>query len=357
MKAVVKRFLSNCDAGVKSINRLIVTSYLKCKGLKADEESMLTPYIIHRDDEGWENVGKLCDILNKHYPDLDLENLIDFFEFVVSPADKVVTGAIYTPQYIRNHIVEHILHLLANRDATELKIADIACGCGGFFLTVCDKLLAIGNMDCHFICEHILYGCDIEEYCIERSKILLALKALERGERTNDLVFHLYQGNSLEFNWNYMINGFTGFDAIVGNPPYVTSSKMSEATRELLKNWEVCRTGKADLYIPFFQIAIELLNDRGVLGYITVSNFYRSLNGMALRYYLANHELNISIVDFGGEQVFKGCSTYTCLCFIDKQQEGRVSYVRTLSSNVGNVRELHFVEVDYGLDNKRPTNR
>ena len=96
---------------------------------------------------------------------------------------------------------------------------------------------------------------------------------------------------------------------------------MSEDTKALLENWEVCRTGKSDLYIPFFQIATELLNERGVLGYIAVSNFYRSLNGKALRDYFANHELNLTIVDFGGEQVFKGSSTYTCLCFIDKQKK------------------------------------
>ena len=133
----------------------------------------------------------------------------------------------------------------------------------------------------------------------------------------------------------------------MGNPPYVTSAKIQEETRVLLTNWEVCASGKADLYIPFFQIAIELLNKTGVLGYITVSNFYRSLNGKALREYFAEHNLNLTIVDFGGEQVFKGCSTYTCLFFVDKRQEGMVRFIRTLSSNVEEVRNLRFVESIY----------
>lgn len=347
MKTVAKRFLDSCDSSVASINRLIVSAYIERKGLEVDEGSMLTPYIIDEDDIEWPKVAGLCDIFDKHYPDLNLETLIDFFEFVVSPSDKVVTGAIYTPRYIREAIIDYIFPLLGKRDVTTLTIADISCGCGGFFLSVCEKLLSVSDLDCHYIYANILYGCDIEAYCIERSKILLAIKALERGEHTNDLVFNLYQGNSLSFNWSVVFPGFIGFDAVVGNPPYVTSAKMSKATRELLKNWEVCRTGKADLYIPFFQIATELLNDRGVLGYITVSNFYRSLNGKALRNYLANHELNLTIVDFGGEQVFKGCSTYTCLCFIDKQQKGMVRYVRTVSSKVGKVSDLHFIEANY----------
>lgn len=354
MKSVAKRFLSSCDSSVWCINRLIVSAYLEQKCLEVDEGSILMPYIIDRKDEEWTNVVRLCHIFDKHYPDLNLETLIDFFEFVVSPSDKVVTGAIYTPLYIRRAIVDHIFSLFGNRDITTLTIADIACGCGGFFLSVCEKILSISDLDCHYIYGNILYGCDIEEYCIERSKILLAIKALERGERTDDLVFNFYQGNSLSFDWNLEVPGFMGFDAIVGNPPYVTSAKMSEETKSLLENWEVCSTGKADLYIPFFQIATELLNERGVLGYITVSNFYRSLNGKALRNYFANHKLNLTIVDFGGEQVFKGCSTYTCLCFIDKQQEGMVRYIRTLSTNIDNVGALHFVEADYdGLDSAK----
>lgn len=347
MKPAVKRFLGNCDDDVQSVNRMIVTSYLTCRDMAVDADSLLLPYLIGRDETAWEKVEAFCRVLRANYTTIDLELLIDLFEFVVSPSDKVVTGAIYTPQFIRRAITDYVFLSLEDRNVATLTIADIACGCGGFFLSACEKILSISDLDCHYIFANILYGCDIEDYCIERSKILLAIKALEMGERTDDLVFNFYQRNSLNFDWQEAIPGFTGFDAIVGNPPYVTSAKMPEASKELLKNWEVCSTGKADLYIPFFQIAAELLNERGMLGYITVSNFYRSLNGKALRNYFANHELNLTIVDFGGEQVFKGCSTYTCLCFIDKQQEGLVRYVRTQSTNIENVRNLHFVEADY----------
>ena len=335
---------------INEVNSLLVTAYAHINRLNIEEHSFLGTHLITKTSHNQE----LRDMLMAFekavimtYGSFTFEMLIEFFEFVVSPSDKVVTGAIYTPQYIRKAIVDHVLHILNRKDYATLRVADIACGCGGFFLTVCEKILNETDLDCHFIYEHILYGCDIEEYCIERSKILLSLKALERGERTDNLVFNLYQGNSLTFNWSSIIPGFTGFDAIVGNPPYVTSAKMSDETRKLLNNWEVCGSGKADLYIPFFQIAIELLNDTGILGYITVSNFYRSLNGKALREYFAGHKLNLTIVDFGAEQVFKGCSTYTCLFFADRLQEGLVQYVRTTSSAVQEVRSLPFIEARY----------
>lgn len=347
MKPAVTRFLNNYGTDVRRINRLVVSSYLRVNEMRTDNGSMLLPYIIEEGEEEWSDVTYFSNLLCSQYSVFDLELLIDIFEFVVSPSDKIVTGAIYTPQYIREAIVDHVFRLLGERDYASFRIADIACGCGGFFLTIVEKILRETRLDCHYIYEHIIYGCDIEDYCIERSKILLALKTLERGERTDNLVFNLHQGNSLVFNWVNVIPGFSGFDSIVGNPPYVTSSKMSDETKELLNNWSVCNSGKADLYIPFFQIAIELLNETGVLGYITVSNFYRSLNGRALREYFAERQLNLGIVDFGGEQVFRGCSTYTCLFFADKQQKGMVHYVRTTSDRIRDVDALHFLDANY----------
>ena len=335
---------------VDEVNSLLVSAFADINRLCIGERNLLSKYVIsHLEENNCEKERLLAfeKVIMNEYGFFSFEMLIEFFEFVVSPSDKVVTGAIYTPEYIRKVIVDHIFHLLNGKNIEELKIADIACGCGGFFLTVCDKILSITNLNCHYIYENILYGCDIAGYCIERSKILLSLKALERGEALDNLVFNLYQGNSLVFNWTSVILGFTGFDAVVGNPPYVTSAKMTDETKELLKSLKVCSSGKADLYIPFFQIAIEQLNNTGVLGYITVSNFYRSLNGKALREYFTENQFNLTIVDFGGEQVFKGCSTYTCLFFADKQQDGKVKFIRTTSRAVDDVRDLHFVEANY----------
>ena len=342
---------------VDEVNSLLVSAYVDINKYTIDEHSLLKKYIltqISQDEAIYDRLLVFENAIIKSYGIFSFEMLIEFFEFVISPSDKVVTGAIYTPQYIRNSIVDYVFRQLEGRDLATLRIADIACGCGGFFLTVCEKLLSITDLSCHFIYEHILYGCDIADYCIERSKILLALKALENGERTHDLVFNLYQGNSLVFDWQAFVPGFTGFDAVVGNPPYVTAAKMDDETRALLTNWRVSSSGKADLYIPFFQVAIELLNDTGILGYITVSNFYRSLNGKALREYFSENQLNLIIVDFGGEQVFKGCSTYTCLFFADRQPEGIVRYVRTSSTAVNIVDALPFIEADYeNLDSSK----
>ena len=86
---------------------------------------------------------------------------------------------------------------------------------------------------------------------------------------------------------------------IVGNPPYVRYRNLNEETKVLLKNWDTCNIGLTDLYIPFFQIGIENLKSNGILGYITMNTFFKSLNVRLLRKYFQEKKLEFDIIDFG----------------------------------------------------------
>ena len=138
-----------------------------------------------------------------------------------------------------------------------------------------------------------------------------------------------------------------GFDIIIGNPPYVGASKIDDESRMLLGNWSVASSGKSDLYIPFFEIGMENLNSNGVLGYITVNTFYKSLNGRAVRSYFSSNKFEISIVDFGGEQLFRKRSTYTCICIIGKKPSLFVKYIKSVSSNIDSIRKQDYLTIPY----------
>jgi len=64
-----------------------------------------------------------------------------------------------------------------------------------------------------------------------------------------------------------------GFDAIVGNPPFLGGMKISPAMGQNLREWFVSvlarnESGNADLVAYFFLRAFSLLNGRGTLGLI-----------------------------------------------------------------------------------------
>ena len=319
----------------------IISTYLSQNSILVRNNRLILEHIIDN-----ENVAKFIDYLNKKGIRLGLEDLTAFFEFVVSPQEKEVNGAVYTPEYIREHIVSRALMQL-DGPLGEKKFADIACGCGGFLITLARHLHDAG-IPFTEIFENCLYGVDIAEYSVARTQLMLTLLALEE-EDEEAYLFNLIHANSLNFRWEEVdeVRLHGGFDAIVGNPPYVGASKIDEESKALVKLWEVSKTGKADMYIPFFQIAIENLTQNGILGYITVNNFYRSVNGRALRHYFAHRRLDVSIVDFGAEQVFQGRSTYTCLCFVRNVDDGAVYYTKCESKRLKELHEDDFERFDY----------
>lgn len=302
----------------RTVNRLFVSAFIRSNGLEVLQSRFLSGYVIQQEDDDFgllQEVEKR--IISEYGEKISLETLVKLFEFVISPADRVVTGAVYTPRRIREKILQSCLHDKNVEDLRSLRVADISCGCGGFLMDAARYIHCHTGRPYADIFRENIYGIDVQEYSIERTKILLSLLALSDGEDA-DFEFNLLCRDTLDFandDWN---NQYAGFDVIVGNPPYVCSRNLTEETHSKLKVYDVCTSGHPDLYIPFFQIAIEMLNDVGRLGYITMNTFLRSVNGRALRKYFRRNNSSLSIVDFRGYQVFESRNTYTCLFFNDK---------------------------------------
>ena len=339
---ILKKFASLCDCNDSLYTDcFIVTTYLRQNNIQVQRNRLLLEHIIAD-----EKIDLFIKYLDNKKIKLSLEDLIVFFEFVISPEDKEVNGAVYTPEYIRESIVSRILNQLEG-ELGEKKYADIACGCGGFLITLA-MLLHKKSIPYRHIFSDCLYGVDIAEYSIIRTRLMLTLLALEEEDEV-DYHFNLIQANSLNFDWKsvYEVKEHGGFDAIVSNPPYVGASKIDETSLELVKKWEVSQSGKADMYIPFFQIGLENLVPNGFLGYITVNNFYRSVNGRALRQYISQRGYDVHIIDFGAEQIFQGRSTYTCLCFVQIVPNGVIHYVSSDSQQLGQITERDYVRYAY----------
>ena len=65
---------------------------------------------------------------------------------------------------------------------------------------------------------------------------MLSLYAIEKGEDFDYLPINLYTANSLTFDWNTIkiVQENGGFDVIIGNPPYVSASKISQESKDAL---------------------------------------------------------------------------------------------------------------------------
>ena len=74
-----------------------------------------------------------------------------------------------------------------------------------------------------------------------------------------------------------------GFDAIIGNPPYVRIQTLNEYAYEQVKYFNLKYSNivsdSYDIYLLFIYKGYEILKRNGVLGFITPHKFFTALMG------------------------------------------------------------------------------
>jgi hypothetical protein len=144
-----------------------------------------------------------------------------------------------------------------------------------------------------------------------------------------------------------------GFDAVIGNPPYIRIQAMKEwAPVEVefyKKRYVAASKGNYDIYVVFVEKGLELLNQNGLLGYILPHKFFNAKYGEPLRGLIAAGQHLRHVVHFGDQQVFDGATTYTCLMVLSKSEVNSYEYVdvkdiaewRKSASVVGSLHQMN----------------
>jgi hypothetical protein len=114
-----------------------------------------------------------------------------------------------------------------------------------------------------------------------------------------------------------------GFDAIVGNPPYINIRLLSQTldapTRGYLGEHYRCATGLYDLYVLFVERAFALLRNGGRFGMILPNKIATADYARTCRELLQRHTSIDEIVDLSSLQTFGATGVYPYLLFWRKQ--------------------------------------
>ncbi|PHQ40087.1 restriction endonuclease [Halorubrum persicum] len=107
-----------------------------------------------------------------------------------------------------------------------------------------------------------------------------------------------------------------GFDAVIGNPPYVRMEQIKPLKPFLSSRYDVHDT-RVDLYAYFIERSLELCSSK--YGVIVSNKWMRAKYGENLRELLTNYQVE-QVLDFGDLEVFPGISTYPAIFIIDARE-------------------------------------
>ena len=108
------KYLSQYSTTPKDVDRLIISAFLEINKLELKKNKLLKSYSISSKNK--EEYSSLLEFVSAIYVDTKVfgfEELIELFEFVISPADRIINGAIYTPANIREYIIKEKHWLLS----------------------------------------------------------------------------------------------------------------------------------------------------------------------------------------------------------------------------------------------------
>lgn len=308
-------------------------------------------------------------------PELSTRFLGDLYQDLSEHA-KSTYALLQTPDFVEEFILDRTLEpALADRPLEGFRLIDPTCGSGHFLLGAFARLLdrwhrhapGLGRQARVQEALDAIHGVDLNPFAVAIARFRLTLAALQACElRSLEAVpafrFHLAVGDSLLHGpgqltldadtdlsrFTYSTEDLTQlqqilaggrYDAVVGNPPYITV-KDKELNAAYRARYTSCR-GTYALSVPFmerfFGLAKHGLDGQpaGWVGQITSNSFMKRDFGIPLvREFLTGKDLRL-IVDTSGAYI-PGHGTPTVI-IVGRPQRPVKPYVRAVLGTCGEI--------------------
>lgn len=267
----------------------------------------------------------IADIFSKLNFPTNLEFIIEFFETLLEQDNKNKNGIVFTPQYITQYMVNMMLPKIYT-NKTLPKIIDPACGCGIFLVAAAEALLNLTNKKIDTIIQDYIYGIDIIEDNVRRTKLILKLLSAKHKGNFENIQPNIICTDSLKVSWNEIFN-ISSFNYIIGNPPYINPHDMDKETVKYLKeHFYTTQSGVFNIFYAFIEKGMLELHPSGTLNFIIPNNFLSIKSALRLREYLQKNLFVVRILDFGHNMVFKPVRTYNCIIQLNKSKNITFDY-------------------------------
>tara|TARA_R110001592_G_scaffold4456_1_gene25152 strand:- start:2898 stop:6095 length:3198 start_codon:yes stop_codon:yes gene_type:complete len=232
----------------------------------------------------------------------------------------------------------------------QITILDPACGSGAFLNQALDFLIKehqyIDELQTNLlgggfvfpdientVLENNIFGVDLNEESVEIAKLSLWLRTAQPRRKLNNLSSNIKCGNSLidnktiagdkAFKWEEEFSQIfenSGFDVVIGNPPYVRQELFKEIKPFLEENYK-CYNSIADLYTYFIEKGIGLINEKGLFSFILPNKFLKATYGKQIRKVIKDNSNIELLLDFDDYPVFADATTYPIIYVLNRNDD------------------------------------
>jgi adenine-specific DNA-methyltransferase len=183
-------------------------------------------------------------------------------------------------------------------DLREIKVIEPAAGDGAFAISIIDRLYksslkfdfsfqnALSNLNFYEIDEH------------------MANKLTERIESRLAEYFAALP-NNLIHREDFLLSNACRCNLIIGNPPYVRHENIPETLKKEYRKKFTSFNHRSDLYIAFYDKALNLLHTNGILSFICSNRWLKNQYGKSLRYLISLAYSVDEIIDLEGSCPFE----------------------------------------------------
>lgn len=255
-------------------------------------------------------------------------NLVGFlYEAIVDPDHRHELGQHYTQE----NVVD-FLTAFAIRDHADL-VLDPAAGGGSFLASAYSRKKAMGATHSDALAE--VWGCELSSFAAELTTVTLATADPNAPSAYPRVLlmdfFEMRPGmrTALEIpGLPGKLKVPKGFDAVVGNPPYI-SYRHQTNQETVLKAFDDFpnalalpkMSGKSDEFAWFLVHATRFLKEGGRLGFVVSSGILFSDYGIPLIRFLARHFKILAVVDSMVERWFIDADVNTVLLLLERESK------------------------------------
>ena len=187
-----------------------------------------------------------------------------------------------------------------------------------------EKIQPLPNLDYKMVCGNSLLSVEKDLFNQKKLNELEKLKPLYFNETSSSKkqkykkqidqliseVTKAHKTFDFEIYFSEVFHEKNGFDVVIANPPYVSHDKIKY--KKQLEKYYIYESF-SDVYCYFYEKAVSIQNNTGVLCYITSNSYLKSEYGKSLRDLLSQKQEILTVINIENYQVFDTAIVNTTL--------------------------------------------